>query len=75
MLDVEQVDCEHSLQHIVQKIIVGIVLGETRTNIYLRIVDAHKAHDIASRYIVVAQCDDIAITNSVAVLIQIARKH
>lgn len=47
ILEIEEIDGEHALEHIVQEIILFVGFGETRVYTQACVLIAHKAHDVA----------------------------
>lgn len=54
ILEIEEIDGEHTLEHIVQEIILLVGFGETRVDAEACVLISHKAHDVAGDEGVVA---------------------
>ena len=54
ILEIEEIDGEHTLEHIVQEIILLVGFGETRVDAEACVLIAHKTHDVAGDKRVVA---------------------
>ena len=54
ILEIEEIDGEHALEHVVQEIILLVGFGETRVDAQACVLVAHKAHDVAGDKRVVA---------------------
>ena len=54
VLEIEQIDGEHALEHVMEEIILLVGLGKTRVDAQTCVLVSHKAHDVAGDEGVVA---------------------
>lgn len=75
ILEIEEIDGEHMLKHVMEEIILFVGFGETRVDAQACVLVAHKAHDVASdEGVVTFDGEDRRVLNLVRTVTQAMRK-